>query len=75
MTDVKTSRPQRSQRGADKVSRIPVKVEPTTGPLPRKPPWLRVRAPSDPRVQGVLDGMKQDEDKDKKDGAKGGDKK
>jgi 26S proteasome regulatory subunit N10 len=30
---------------------------------------------SDPRVQGVLDGMKQDEDKDKKDGAKGGDKK
>ena len=53
MTDVKTSRPQRSQRGADKVSRIPVKVEPTTGPLPRKPPWLRVRAPSDPRVQAL----------------------
>ena len=53
MTDVKTSRLQRSQRGADKVSRIPVKVEPTTGPLPRKPPWLRVRAPSDPRVQAL----------------------
>lgn len=53
MTDVKTSRPQRSQRGADKVSRIPVKVEPTAGPLPRKPPWLRVRAPSDPRVQAL----------------------
>ena len=43
-------KPSRAQRGADKVARIPVKVEPTTGALPRKPPWLRARAPTDPRV-------------------------
>jgi lipoyl synthase len=35
----------RAQRGAAKVARIPVKVEPTQGPLPRKPPWIRARAP------------------------------
>jgi lipoic acid synthetase len=46
-----SDKPTRAQRGADKVARIPVKVEPTTGLLPRKPPWLRARAPTDPRVQ------------------------
>ncbi len=40
----------RAQRGAAKVARIPVKVEPTTGPLPRKPAWIRAKAPTDPRV-------------------------
>lgn len=49
-SDIPT-RPGRSQRGADKVARIPVKVEPSTGTLPRKPPWLRARAPTAPRVQ------------------------
>ncbi len=44
-------KPTRAQRGVDKVARIPIKVEPTTGALPRKPPWLRARAPTDPRVQ------------------------
>jgi lipoic acid synthetase len=37
-------------RGAGKVARIPVKVVPTTGPLPRKPEWIRAKAPTDPRV-------------------------
>ena len=46
-----TDKPTRAQRGADKVARIPIKVELTTGQLPRKPPWLRARAPTDPRVQ------------------------
>jgi lipoic acid synthetase len=49
----KTSKPFRSaraERGADKVSRIPVKVEPSTGPLPRKPPWIRAKAPTHPNV-------------------------
>ena len=32
------------QRGRDKVSRIPVKVEPT-GDMPRKPSWIRAKAP------------------------------
>ncbi len=43
-------RPDRAQRGADKVARIPIKIEPSTGPLPRKPAWLRARAPTHPRV-------------------------
>ncbi|WP_456404868.1 lipoyl synthase [Thiolapillus sp.] len=32
------------QRGKDKLSRIPVKVQPS-GELPRKPAWIRARAP------------------------------
>ncbi|MFO1435145.1 MAG: lipoyl synthase [Gammaproteobacteria bacterium] len=36
-------------RGADKVARIPIKVEPT-GKLSRKPEWIRARAPTDPKV-------------------------
>ena len=44
------SKPKRAQRGADKVSRIPVKVIPSLGALPRKPSWLKVKAPSDPKV-------------------------
>ncbi len=43
-------------RGADKVSRIPVKVIPTTE-LPVKPSWLRVKVPLGPevaRIKGVL---------------------
>ena len=43
-------KPTRAQRGSDKVARIPVKVVPLTGALPRKPPWLRARAPTDPKV-------------------------
>ena len=50
MNGESTDKPTRAQRGSDKVARIPIKVEPTTGPLPRKPPWLRARAPTDPRV-------------------------
>ncbi len=36
--------PSSHQRGAEKVSRIPVKVVPTTTPL-RKPEWIRAKAP------------------------------
>ena len=41
----------REMRGPEKTSRIPVKVVPSTGPLPRKPPWIRVKAPIGPAVQ------------------------
>ena len=41
----------REMRGLDKTSRIPVKVIPSVGPMPRKPPWIRVRAPIGPAVQ------------------------
>ncbi len=34
---------------AEKMARIPVKIEPTVTPL-RKPPWIRVRAPVSPEV-------------------------
>ena len=39
----------RSQRGIDKVSRIPIKIENTAEPL-RKPKWLKAKAPTDPKV-------------------------
>ena len=38
-------------RGFEKTSRIPVKVIPSVGPMPRKPPWIRVKAPIGPAVQ------------------------
>ena len=47
------NRPSREMRGRDKISRIPVKVIPSEGPLPRKPPWIRVRAPVGPAVARV----------------------
>ena len=37
------------QRGAEKLARIPVKIEPTTEPL-RKPDWIRIRIPTTPAV-------------------------
>jgi lipoic acid synthetase len=39
------AQPDTHQRGHDKVSRIPVKVEPS-GELPRKPGWIRAKAPT-----------------------------
>jgi lipoic acid synthetase len=51
--------PGRAERGALKVARIPVKVEPTTGPLPRKPAWLKAKAPTDPKVL-ALKGLLRD---------------
>ncbi|MBI1731386.1 MAG: lipoyl synthase, partial [Gammaproteobacteria bacterium] len=44
------NRPTRAQRGELKTARIPIKVEPQVGPLPRKPEWIRGRAPTAPRV-------------------------
>ncbi len=44
--------PDTHQRGAAKLARIPVKVEPAPEPL-RKPPWLRIRIASDPNVVRV----------------------
>lgn len=37
--------PESHQRGAEKLSRIPVKVQPTEV-MPRKPKWIRAKAPS-----------------------------
>lgn len=40
------------QRGAEKLARIPIKIEPTEHP-PRKPDWIRVRIPSSPAVSDL----------------------
>jgi lipoic acid synthetase len=40
------------QRGAEKLARIPVKIEPTNDPL-RKPDWIRIRIPSTPAVANL----------------------
>lgn len=44
--------PETHQRGHDKVSRIPVKVE-KTDDLLRKPKWIRAKAPSGPGVTRI----------------------
>ena len=44
--------PEGHQRGAAKLARIPVKVAPTVE-MPRKPAWIRARAPSSPRVAEI----------------------
>ncbi len=46
------SSPATHQRGQDKVSRIPIKVEPLAEPL-RKPSWIRARAPVGPGVTRI----------------------
>jgi lipoyl synthase len=46
-----SDKPAKQQRGELKTSRIPIKVVPTEGPLPRKPTWIRAKAPTDPKVQ------------------------
>ncbi|WP_367025597.1 lipoyl synthase [Methylococcus sp. ANG] len=44
--------PASHQRGAEKLSRIPIKVEPSAAPL-RKPGWIRIRAGAGEDVQRV----------------------
>jgi lipoic acid synthetase len=48
--------PGKKLTAAEKMARIPVKIEPTVTPL-RKPDWIRVRSPATPevaRLKGVL---------------------
>jgi len=40
---------QNKQRGAEKLARIPIKIEPTTNP-PRKPDWIRIKVSNTPAV-------------------------
>ncbi len=47
------------KRGKLKTSRIPIKVVPTRGPLPRKPKWIRAKAPTDPRVQKLKTSLRE----------------
>lgn len=43
---------QLKQRGAEKLARIPVKIEPTLHPL-KKPDWIRVRIPASPKINNL----------------------
>ena len=60
-----SQKPQRAEagvklRGAEKVSRIPVKVIPTErDQMLRKPEWLRVKLGSSPKVQGIKDKLRK----------------
>lgn len=42
--EIKTPDPRQKQRGAEKMARIPIKIEPTA-PL-RKPDWIRIKLPT-----------------------------
>lgn len=50
--------PDSHQRGADKLSRIPIKVRPTDKPA-RKPAWIRARAHNHPRVLRIKKMMRE----------------
>jgi lipoic acid synthetase len=54
-----TGKPSRAERGREKTARIPVKIVPTEGALPRKPPWIRVRAPVGPAVRDLKRLLRQ----------------
>lgn len=43
------SDPRQKQRGAAKMARIPIKIEPVIAPL-RKPDWIRIKLPTTPAV-------------------------
>jgi lipoic acid synthetase len=54
-----TERPTPEQRGTKKLA--PLKLTPRAGPLTRKPPWIRARAPTDPevlRLKALLRGQR-----------------
>lgn len=46
------------QRGAEKLARIPVKIEPTVNPM-RKPDWIRVRIPASPAVANLKNILRE----------------
>ncbi len=46
---MKNENPQVKQRGAEKLARIPIKIEPTVSPM-RKPDWIRIKITNTPAV-------------------------
>lgn len=45
-------------RGAEKMARIPIKIEPTKNPL-RKPDWIRIRLPNGNKVQELKETLRE----------------
>ena len=52
LTSPSRTTPETHQRGAEKLSRIPVKITPTTQ-VQRKPKWIRAKAPTGNKVAGI----------------------
>ncbi len=48
---------QSKQRGFDKLSRIPVKIE--QGPILKKPDWIRIKLPNNDKIAKVKDMLRQ----------------
>ncbi|MGH8454443.1 MAG: lipoyl synthase, partial [Nevskiales bacterium] len=46
------------QRGAEKMARIPIKIEPTVAPL-RKPDWIRAKLPLSPEVARIKQALRE----------------
>ncbi len=58
MTDIQpVKRDVSALKGASKVSRIPIKIEPTTPK--RKPEWIRAKAPSHPEVTRIKNLLRE----------------
>jgi lipoyl synthase len=54
LDSVNPPKPTPAERGQNKISRIPIKVVPSEAQvLPRKPAWIRVKAPTSPAVAEV----------------------
>ncbi|HXG28585.1 MAG TPA: lipoyl synthase [Nevskiales bacterium] len=51
------SAPTAKQRGAEKLARIPIKIEPTLAPL-KKPDWIRARLPLSPEVTRIKQALR-----------------
>ena len=51
--------PKSHQRGADKLSRIPIKIAHSSEPLMRKPSWIRAKAHTHPRVVAIKKIMRE----------------
>jgi lipoic acid synthetase len=49
--------PATKQRGAEKMARIPIKIEPTLAPL-KKPDWIRARLPLSPEVARIKQALR-----------------
>lgn len=52
-----TTTPNKKQRAAEKLARIPIKIEETTNPLP-KPDWIRVKLPSNDKIKELKEMLR-----------------
>lgn len=58
MSDSKIIDPNSKQRGQEKFARMRIKIEPTTE-FKKKPDWLRIKAPSNPKVAALKNLLRE----------------